>query len=63
MEELLKDKANDAVKETVKRVTEGEKGKDITHEQLAGSINEALANPSGAFAARLAEKVMADYRP
>jgi hypothetical protein len=62
-EELLKDDAKDMVTKITEKVVEKAKDKDITQGQLVDLMLESMTDPSGQFARRVSDKVMADLKP
>jgi hypothetical protein len=62
-EELLKADAKKMVTPIAEKVVESAKDRDITHGQLADLMLNSMADPSGQFAGRVSDKVLAELKP
>lgn len=64
-EELLKADAKEMVTSVTEKVVEGAKSEDadITQGQLLDLILKSMTSPSGQFARRVSDKVMAEFKP
>jgi hypothetical protein len=62
-EELLKAGAKKVVTPIAEKVVEAAKDTDITHGQLEDLMLKSMTDPSGEFASRVADKVIAEFKP
>ncbi len=62
-EELIKNDAKNMVTPIAEKVVETAKDTDVTHGQLVDMMLNSMTNPSGELAARVSDKIMADFRP